>query len=98
MNLKIGKHFCLNITNKDWVLARRGTYEVKTRRYKSFEGYRPYLKCAIMPPDEFKKHVREGLLVRDTEREKSPEWIYSYGKIEGCEAWRFNVGEGGKEN
>ena len=98
MNLKIGLHFCPNITSKDWVLAKGRFYEVRSRCYKRFVNYIPQTAYAIMPSEQFDELVKKGLLVRDTEREESPKWKLTYGRLGGYSAWRFNVGEGGKEN
>ena len=97
MNLKIGLHFCPNITRKDWVLSKGRFYQVRTRRFKRFVNHIPHTDYAIMPTEQFDELVRKGILVRDTERENTIQWRMCYGNIGGYEAWRFNIGEVGKE-
>ena len=97
MDLKIGKHLCPNITEKDWVLAGGTAYLVKSRCYKEFTNRVPRTVCAVMPAEQFVKLTREGVLVRDYEREASSSWKNSYGKHEKYEAWRFNLKAGGKK-
>lgn len=89
MELKINKYIFSNITNKDWVLDNGSIYQAMTLRHRVYDT-RYYLAKdveTIMSKMQFKQLVKDGLLVRDIERE-SKNFPYA-----GCKAWRFNVEE-----
>lgn len=99
MNLKINRYMCENITNKDWVLDNGSCYIVYTRTHTIYESsYGIPRECKIiMSKTQFNRLVKEGMLVRFTEIEKTKKWKERFGRYDCMSAWRFNVEEGERE-
>ena len=93
MKLKIGRYEIEDITNKDWILDNGACYQMWTRTYICDETrYRIAKNVHIRVAKAlFNRLVKQGLVVRYEELEKTEAWKKRFGCSGGIKAWRFNV-------